>query len=349
MPYIKFPNKQELVAALAPQVGKALGMLKQKVLSKLFEVIDDFRRAGCPHLQKLNQISRTISQMQRVINSTAKKTNRVKKMATRLKAPLIGLEVAINVIGNIPIPQAVPPGIGIPISITNKFTEQLILLLEMIAAIKEKVDSIEAMVQPSILFIDNINKKVQSVKLPVIACKIENALKEEVTNGKLTEEQLIAAGLLNDKGEYIFTSLIPIFLGTTQFNTDGSTYYPNNNEQQELSAQSEAADLLNSAIELLPSLDDSNSLKDLIDTYQSASDRRTGNLADTQYSHIGPDGTVYKLNVELDVEGSTIAPQRFAVAKNLNNIVVLRGAKSYSSSETVLIDEIKFRIDNQLA
>ena len=44
-----------------------------------------------------------------------------------------------------------------------------------------------------------------------------------------------------------------------------------------------------------------------------------------------------------------IAQQRVAVAKNRSGVVILRGQPSFSSDTQVLLDEIKFRLDNQLA
>lgn len=57
----------------------------------------------------------------------------------------------------------------------------------------------------------------------------------------------------------------------------------------------------------------------------------------------------YKLEIIQDPNSPQIAPRRYAIAKDRRGIVVLRGQPSFSSSTQVLLDEIKFRIDNQLA
>lgn len=56
----------------------------------------------------------------------------------------------------------------------------------------------------------------------------------------------------------------------------------------------------------------------------------------------------YTIRIQRDPQSPSIAPRRFAVALNRNNVVVLRGQPSFSSSTQVLIDEIKFRIDQLL-
>ena len=42
------------------------------------------------------------------------------------------------------------------------------------------------------------------------------------------------------------------------------------------------------------------------------------------------------------------APKRYAAVKDLTGVIVLKGESSFSSSSKVLVDEIKFRIENQL-
>jgi len=57
----------------------------------------------------------------------------------------------------------------------------------------------------------------------------------------------------------------------------------------------------------------------------------------------------YKLAVIEDKNSPSIAPKRYAIAKDRIGAVILQGPSSFSSDTKVLLDEIKFRIDNQLA
>lgn len=56
----------------------------------------------------------------------------------------------------------------------------------------------------------------------------------------------------------------------------------------------------------------------------------------------------YTLAIIQDPNSPKIAPRRFAIAKNSRGTVILQGPSSFSSSTQVLLDEVKFRIDNQL-
>ena len=59
-------------------------------------------------------------------------------------------------------------------------------------------------------------------------------------------------------------------------------------------------------------------------------------------------GKDYTLSVVTDPNSPSIAPRRYAIAKDQIGVVVLRGPSSFASSTEVLIQELKFRIDNQL-
>lgn len=57
----------------------------------------------------------------------------------------------------------------------------------------------------------------------------------------------------------------------------------------------------------------------------------------------------YTLSIVTDPDTTAIAPKRYAIAQDNQGVVVMRGASSFSSDTQVLLDELKFRIDNQLS
>lgn len=114
--------------------------------------------------------------------------------------------------------------------------------------------------------------------------------------------------------------------------------------------EKEAIDALNKGIE---NLDKSNlpssvkdTLKELLDGFVSTTEPDRAN--DSRFFHTGPNGILYKLEILVDPNSPQIAPRRYAIAKDPSNVIVMKGPKSFSSSTDVLLDEIKFRIDNQL-
>ena len=56
----------------------------------------------------------------------------------------------------------------------------------------------------------------------------------------------------------------------------------------------------------------------------------------------------YTIRIIVDENSPGFAKKRFAIVENFEGVTVLRGPSSFSSSTKVLIDEIKFRINNQL-
>lgn len=73
-----------------------------------------------------------------------------------------------------------------------------------------------------------------------------------------------------------------------------------------------------------------------------------GNI-DPKYIHkSNTTGKTYTLSIQQDLQSSNIAPRRYAIATDNRGIVALKGPSSFSSSTQVLLDEIKFKIDNQL-
>ena len=59
-------------------------------------------------------------------------------------------------------------------------------------------------------------------------------------------------------------------------------------------------------------------------------------------------GKVYTLKIVKDPTSPDIAPKRQAIAQDFRGITVLTGPSSFASNPEVLIEELKFRIENQL-
>lgn len=71
-------------------------------------------------------------------------------------------------------------------------------------------------------------------------------------------------------------------------------------------------------------------------------------VTDTNVDYKAKNGEVYKLSIEEDKENTFQVKKRRAVAKDKNGVNILNGPFSYAGSTEILIEEIKFRLDNQL-
>lgn len=114
--------------------------------------------------------------------------------------------------------------------------------------------------------------------------------------------------------------------------------------------EKEALDALNKGLENLEKSNLPDTAKDLIkgllDGFNTPTEEER--KGDSKYFHTGPNGIIYELEILVDPNSPSIAPRRFATAKDASGVTVMKGPKSFSSSTDVLLDEIKFRIDNQL-
>jgi len=94
---------------------------------------------------------------------------------------------------------------------------------------------------------------------------------------------------------------------------------------------------------------DKESIAKLIKEVQPFETNTESNINTEEFSYRNLQGIDYTLEIVTQTEGISIVPKRYAVAKDKIGVVVLRGPSSFSSDTKILLDELKFRLDNQLA
>ena len=425
MPYVNIPESR-LAGGVAKIIGKLQGELSSRVLAQAGSIQDQFRVSGCPTTAQLAKINNKKQQLDKGISGIDKRLSKFKKLPGTLKGPLAGLKAAIKVILILPIPQAVPPGIGLPINITTKYADVLHLLKELVSQISELVESIETVLNTPTSQLSAAQNVIKRLDSAIKSCQTEAALREQLESGALDNKTLQDLGLLDDEEVFIFSKLGPVLVGNGQTDGDGNTTDGRDNTgvtadtfkdlnkkiqnsvtqgtnntyppfgvpgtkvgerryldppgewytwtglawigeitdkelirelNKTISGRSTEGDGLNKAVndlnESLRKLQDSNlpdsikkDLKGLLNNFKDLS--KKDSTEDSRFFHTGPDGTVYELEIKPDLDSPEIAPRRFAVAKNPQGIEVLKGPKSFSSDTDVLLEEVKFRIDNQL-
>lgn len=84
----------------------------------------------------------------------------------------------------------------------------------------------------------------------------------------------------------------------------------------------------------------------LVDSIQS---KLNDELSITGISYVSKkSGRTYTIKVIQDPESPDIAPKRQAIVQDFRDITVLTGPSSFASDPDILVEEIKFRIENQL-
>jgi hypothetical protein len=411
MPYVNIP-KSKFVGGIARIVGKLQGDISSKVVTQGASLSASFRRQGCPTSSGISRIRAQKEGLDSGINKVKDRIEKFKKIPSTLEPPLTGLKAALKVIKTLPIPQSVPPGFGIPISITTTYADVMHLVKEFIAQIGEDIEGINAILETPSLFLDNVEKISSRLDGAIKSCETEAALREQVEQGKINISELQDIGLVDNDEIYIFSKLGPIFIGNSQIDENGSLVN-NSSSTQSLLQQSQFLEVL--TVDLNELSDTSASQEELLDLQNKlklvkgkdvyslnekelrlaqkpltprqeeilnevAENRLIGILdkieksnldseikgnisnllnllrtldkntrtQDQNFQHTGSDGTLYTLEIIKDENSPSIAPRNYAIAKNAEGVVVFKGPKSFSSSTQILLQEIKFRIDNQL-
>ena len=387
MPFVNIP-RSKLLGSMGRIVGKLLGKLSAQGVSMLSEVQSEFRREGCPAPDKLGRTANKASKLKSQLGSIDSRMSKIAALPPKLKAPQKGLKAAIKIILSLPIPQSVPPGFGIPVNITTKFADILHLLKEFVIQLGEDIEGIEAILELPADYLSSLKSISGRVDSAIKACEIENNLKSQLAEGKVDKKDLQDIGILDDDEVFIFSKLGPIFIGNLEIDDNGkiiaketgqsrnrkssdksigngvSSSTDNNTDNNAGSSTGNdlAASLdLNSTpeeaneilLETLRRIQDSNLDSELKEELRLVIEgfiiKDESTIPQGEFFHTGPNGITYKLEIITDSNSPQVAPKRFAVAiEPRDNVVVLKGQPSFSSSTKILLEEIKFRIDNQL-
>lgn len=408
MPYVNIPDSG-LGGIVAKVIGKLLGNVSGNALETVRSIQNQLSEQGCPLPTENRRLKNKQTRVQQLTTRSNNRINKFKRLPPNLKNALTGLKAAKTLILTLPIPQAVPPGIGLPILITTKYADFLHLLKEMIKQIDELVNAIEVVLSLPEDTLKSMQQRLGAAETVLKGCDVENSLKAEVARGALSEQLLGQLGIIDEDGTYIYSNLGPVLLASDK-KYRGKWTAPRGYQkfdivsylgQRWVCQKAHISDIkggtetgpppvgpwveqnqqtlnsYNSLTDSTKKLNDS-SIDDVIKSrlratlvdFSKTVDNNTigsgnfkvgpngeliGNIPDKnnpddpgKFLYTAPNGETYKLEIENDPTSPPIAPRRFAVAKNKDGITVLKGPKSFSSSVDILLDEIKFRIDNQL-
>jgi len=354
MAYVNIKDS-EIVNAIAKQVGVVQEVATQKVYELVNDSIQRVRREACPDLTSVNRLQTKIQAVQGSIGGISRRIEKFNKIAKLIITLITVFKVVKALVLKLPVPQAVPPGIGLPVGFSMIQTDILHKFKEKIRQGGDDAKGIVAVLKTPKDNIKTYTKILGRINLVTNGCRLEGILRREVARGRITEERLKALGIIKETrsgDEYIFSSLGSNLFSDSLLDRRGNFIETNSaggispTDKNTLADNAEK-DLFSS----LQKLDGENSeldkaISDLFDVYKAPTDDKIGTNPDFYYT--GANGEIYELKIKLDPDSPSIAPRRFAVAIDKTGVEVLKGPKSFSSSTKVLLDEIKFRIDNQL-
>jgi len=470
MAYVNIPDSK-LVGGIAKLVGSAQGKVMGKVSDTLYKAVRKFAQDTAPTNLDVKRLNQTRANLTKTISNVNSRLTKLNSIPGRIRAPLAALKTMLNLILALPIPQAVPPGIGLPISITTKYANLMHKVKEYIKQLSEDADGVEEVLKDPLEDLQNLIKRLSLFDIIAVATQLEIALnlikqnevdaynalvaeeidreqrdgiiiksrlgitevpvtiedieiKEgvviagrvvradlvnttisngEILNGTLSggltltnniikvdikevvisnnnitgglvlsntlnaskatlsggilviipssavetgapasEEVLKIMSLFGDTGDSVFKN-IRIDLAE-EVSKEGSIY-TNKLYNATVQLKSGLDTLLRLNLDKVPNLTDN--IAEIYDTLQLYSKAKYE--VSPNYQYTARNGQQYTLEILANKQTNSTLTQHYATARDIQNVVVLTGPASYSSDTSILLDELKFRLDNQLA
>tara|TARA_R100000278_G_scaffold109100_2_gene86029 strand:- start:201 stop:1238 length:1038 start_codon:yes stop_codon:yes gene_type:complete len=344
MPYVNI-KESTIVNGVAKQIGAVQDIATAKVYDLVNDSIQKVRRSSCPPLEETQRLQQRINSVTSSISNISIRINKFKKIAKTILTLVRVFNIIRRLVLKLPIPQSVPPGFGLPVGFSMVQTD---LLHKFKEKIKQGTDDSKGIIEVLKSPADNIGmytKILGRINIVSNGCRLEGVLKREVAKGRITNERLQALGIIKD-GRYIFSEIGPNLFDDLDFTRDGDLY-ENNSANGTKNKQEIADNAENDLLGALQKLDKEGiDIGDIFNAFKGETEDQRLSNPDNFYT--AANGEVYELKIRLDKDSPSIAPRRFAVAIDKFGVEILKGPKSFSSDTKVLIDELKFRLDNQL-
>lgn len=314
-------SESVIQASISRIVGKLQGELLKILHSELKKNLLDFKNISCENLVssgKGSQIKRGVEGIEKRVQQIDIRIGQVRGIVENLQKPVQALNILVEVLSALPIPQSVPPGIGIPISITLTFSRLIQTLRELVKQIEQVCNSILQILEQFDKIKAKVGTEIERINLLVLLCEAERALQQARLNCKVTIETLIELGLFNADG-------------SSKLQEYKKKVLRGENIEEELN-------WFFKTLELVPCI--KRQVKLILPNPKTFVEGK-----DESVSYTSKTGRKYTLKVLVDREDSEVAIRHYAVALDSIGVIVLQGQRSYSSNLSILLDELKFALD----
>lgn len=387
MPYINIPDSK-LTGAIAKIVGKIEGDVSGKVIAKANEIQTKFRTEGCPTdvdriANQVNGLSNASQSINNRLSRFKSLPGKLKPPLNGLKAA-IKIILTIPIPQSVPPGFGIPVNITTKFAdILNLLKEFVKQIGDDVQALEFILQTSDSQLSSVNNLLSRVNVSVKACQVEkALRDKIDSGdlSKDQLkAAGLLNDDEIFIFSTLGPR-------LMDVQSGRSINDLSNETGLTNQEVAQRLKDQISSKDsqdgiggggdgqvgvgvgrvddatlfgnnpaaATQSLIDALSRLEGSgipantlNELRKLLDSFKGT--EKANRAVNSKFFHTGPDGTIYELQIELDPNSPKIAPRRFATATNPEGVVVFKGVKSFSSSTDILLDELKFRIDNQLS
>lgn len=320
MAYLYIPEStiQSYISSL---VGGLQGEVLKLVQLELKNEVQAFRELSCEQLVQTgrgSKIRTKVEAVDRRIKQIDKAITQIQRLVETLQAPIRPLNILVEVLSNLPIPQSVPPGVGIPISITLTFSRLIQTLRELLKQIDTVCTSILMVLEKFEGIRSKAVQEIQKLELLLSLCEAEMTLQVARVKCNISLETLVELGLFTTKGVSMLMEYKRKVLQGIDVTEDLKWF-----------------------LDTLGAVPCMKKETKIVFTRESASTLPSTELI----SYISKQGKKYTIKVVEDKATSGIALQHYAVAVDAVGVVVLQGPRSYSSDLGILVEEIKFALD----
>ena len=315
----------------------------------------------CPPPAVINSIFKQKESIERLFNGYDNKIQRFNKLASKVDPIITSFKVLVDLLSHLPVPTTIgiPPGpaggviFSMPAGLVQGQSAMLTKYIKVVEDLENEKEAIKSLVGDTVGIFDPIKVRLQQIDVLCSHC-IRNPFSELDTNARVINPFLMDSDDLSNRnllkqafGKPGDTTLEQDIYST--LSSEGLVGTCSLGPEYQTRQQCENAGGRwregRGQVEDVPG----NLTQSQLNTaYAGTGIGKDSDNTQGGESYRSPSGILYTLKIEKDPESPPIAIRKRAIAVDFRGIAVLRGPFSFSSSDKVLRDEIKFRINNQL-
>lgn len=333
--------KSNLSVYAAVILGKAQALALQQVQRVVLEVLEKLRES-CPPPEELAKLSQKVNNVRQVVNGIQNNVGKISALPNTLQPVILGAKIIVDILAHLPIPGTIgtPPGplggvlYSEPQGMAATRASKLTKYQKFIETLEDDVNGIRIMLGA-----------FQGLFIPILSALslIDGLIAQCASNQAVTDEE--RQKLIKDiQGAADTAAREPVIYTSKNIN---NLPYPNTTEDQRFKPgfANLQGDTTQFGISTSFGLEkkQSGTLNQDIFSFDE-SDLTTKNLLTDKR----PSGNTYLIKIIDDPTAPDIAPRRQAIVQDFRGVTVLRGPVSFASRPEVLIEEMKFLIDNRL-
>jgi len=353
------PGLGGLIVSVLKQVIVSLN-LQEKAINKIIAELEE----ACPNESKLQELIEKKNKVQEVLTEVTQAISSVNKTGATISTILGVLDTVITVLKLLPFPVAIPPGIGVPANVITLIGDGIRTADKELDKLKGIVDGIVGGIGVIKSTVESLLEYVSLLDQAIELCASKIAAEEA---NSPEEAQAIISEFVNKINSFsspsLDTSILPPVIGAARIAFTDINGGVNGLEILNKGANYDPSKLFsltkgnNSSSLIKITVDSKGSIKGFsIST--SGNNYAIGDIVSINPTNTSTTPSELTLPVtykgfEINIENTPIEtlstiPRRRPIAFNPTTNIEITGDYSFSSNVQILIDTMKFAIDDYL-